>query len=125
MIIFLWVKGFCMNKGFLALALFGISLFLLVSSVSAEDIGSDDSNANFEVSGEQSIETSDISSDSANSDSSSDVDEESNNNTDNNTNSDSAIDSSKVPSRFSSTKNISSIYGKKAKFSVKVLNNEG
>ena len=68
MIIFLWVKGFCMNKGFLALALFGISLFLLVSSVSAEDIGSDDSNANIEVIDEgQSIETSDISSDSANS----------------------------------------------------------
>ena len=40
MIIFLWIKGFYMNKGFLVLALFGISLFLLVSSVSAEDIGS-------------------------------------------------------------------------------------
>ena len=49
MIIFLWIKGFYMNKGFLVLALFGISLFLLVSSVSAEDIGSDDSNANIEV----------------------------------------------------------------------------
>ena len=126
MIIFLWVKGFCMNKGFLALALFGISLFLLVSSVSAEDIGSDDSNANIEVIDEgQSIETSDSSSDSANSDSSLDVDEESNNNTDNITNSSSGIDSSKVPYKFSSAKNISSTYGKKAKFSVKVLNNEG
>ena len=115
-----------MNKGFLALALFGISLFLLVSSVSAEDIGSDDSNANIEVIDEgQSIETSDSSSDSANSDSSLDVDEESNNNTDNITNSSSGIDSSKVPYKFSSAKNISSTYGKKAKFSVKVLNNEG
>ena len=115
-----------MNKRFLVLVLFGISLFLLVSSVSAEDIGSDDSNANIEIIDEgQSIETSDSSSDSANSDSSSDVDEESNNNTDNNTNSSSGIDSSKVPYKFLSAKNISSTYGKKAKFSVKVLNNEG
>ena len=122
MIIFLWIKGFYMNKGFLVLALFGISLFLLVSSVSAEDIGSDDSNANIEVIDEgQSIETSDISSDSANSDSSLDVTGNSKENASNNA----SIDSSKVPSKFSSTKNISSTYGKKAKFSVKVLNNEG
>ena len=105
MIIFLWIKGFYMNKGFLVLALFGISLFLLVSSVSAEDIGSDDSNANIEVIDEgQSIETSDISSDSANSDSSLDVTGNSKENASNNA----SIDSSKVPSKFSSTKNISS-----------------
>ena len=111
-----------MNKRFLALALFGISLFLLVSSVSAEDIGSDDSNANIEVFGqEQSIETSEISSDSADSDSSLDVTGNSTGNVSNNA----SADSSKVPSKFSSTKNISSTYGKKAKFSVKVLNNEG
>ena len=53
-----------MNRRFLVLVLFGISLFLLVSSVSAEDVGSDDSNANIEVfGGEQSIETSEVSSD--------------------------------------------------------------
>ena len=114
-----------MNKRFLSLALLVIGLFLLLSSVSAEDIGSDDSNANIEVVGEgQSIETSDIPSGNTNSDISSDADE-SNNNTDDNTNSNSSTDSSKVPSKFSSTKNISSTYGKKAKFSVKVLNNEG
>nr|WP_295608267.1 hypothetical protein [uncultured Methanobrevibacter sp.] len=57
-----------MNRRFLVLVLFGISLFLLVSSVSAEDVGSDDSNANIEVfGGEQSIETSEVSSDDANS----------------------------------------------------------
>ena len=62
-----------MNRRFLVLVLFGISLFLLVSSVSAEDVGSDDSNANIEVfGGEQSIETSEVSSDDANSDISSD-----------------------------------------------------
>ena len=114
-----------MNKRFLSLALLVIGLFLLLSSVSAEDIGSDDSNANIEVVGEgQSIETSDIPSGNTNSDISSDADE-SNNNTYDNTNSNSSTDSSKVPSKFSSTKNISSTYGKKAKFSVKVLNNEG
>lgn len=111
-----------MNKVFLALALFGISLFLLVSSVSAEEICSDDSNESMEVvSGEQSIETSEISNDSANSDISLDSTGNSTGNASNNT----TIDSSKVPYKFSSTKDISSQYGKKAKFSVKVLNNEG
>ena len=125
MIIFLWVKGFCMNKRFLALALFGISLFLLVSSVSAEEIGSDDSNANIEISEEQSIETSEVSRDDANSDISLDATDNSTENASNNSSNNSSTDSSKAPSKFSSTKNISSTYGKKAKFSVKVLNNEG
>ena len=115
-----------MNKRFLALALFGISLFLLVSSVSAEEIGSDDSNANIEVfSQEQSIETSEVSSDDANSDISLDATDNSTENASNNSSNNSSTDSSKAPSKFSSTKNISSTYGKKAKFSVKVLNNEG
>ena len=114
-----------MNKRFLALALFGISLFLLVSSVSAEGIGSDDSNANIEVSEEQSIETSEVSSDDANSDISLDATDNSTENASNNSSNNSSTDSSKVPSKFSSTKNISSTYGKKAKFSVKVLNSEG
>jgi len=99
-----------MNRRFLVLVLFGISLFLLVSSVSAEDVGSDDSNANIEVfGGEQSIETSEVSSDDANSDISSDNLDNSSENASNNA----SIDSSKVPSKFSSTKNISSTYGKK------------
>ena len=114
-----------MNKRFLALALFGISLFLLVSSVSAEEIGSDDSNANIEISEEQSIETSEVSRDDANSDISLDVTDNSTENASNNSSNNSSTDSSKAPSKFSSTKNISSTYGKKAKFSVKVLNNEG
>ena len=115
-----------MNKRLLALALFGISLFLLVSSVSAEDICSDDSNANIEVfSEEQSIETSEVSSDDANSDIPLDATDNSTENASNNASNNSSTDSSKVPSKFSSTKNISSTYGKKAKFSVKVLNNEG
>lgn len=99
-----------MNKVFLALALFGISLFLLVSSVSAEEICSDDSNESMEiVSGEQSIETSEISNDSANSDISLDATGNSTGNASNNT----TIDSSKGPYKFSSTKNISSQYGKR------------
>lgn len=114
-----------MNKRFLALALFGISLFLLVSSVSAEEICSDDSNANIEISEEQSIETSEVSRDDANSDISLDATDNSTENASNNSSNNSSTDSSKVPSKFSSTKNISSTYGKKAKFSVKVLNNEG
>ena len=123
MIIFdMVLRVFCMKKRFLALALFGISLFLLLSSVSAEEIGSDDSNPNIEVFGqEQSIDTSEVSSDDANSDISLDEDTESNSNETNN----SSIDSSKTPYKFSSAKNISTTYGKKAKFSVKVLNNEG
>ncbi len=123
MIIFdMVLRVFCMKKRFLALALFGISLFLLLSSVSAEEIGSDDSNPNIEVFGqEQSIDTSEVSSDDANSDIYLDENIESNSNETNN----SSIDSSKTPYKFSSTKNISTTYGKKAKFSVKVLNNEG
>ena len=111
-----------MNKNILALVLFGISLFLLVSSVSAEEICSVDSNANIEVfSQDQSIDTSEISSDSVDSDITLDATDNSTENASNNA----SVDSSKVPSKFSSSKNISSTYGKKAKFSVKVLNNEG
>ena len=116
------VRVFFMNKNILALVLFGISLFLLVSSVSAEEICSVDSNANIEVfSQDQSIDTSEISSDSVDSDITLDATDNSTENASNNA----SVDSSKVPSKFSSSKNISSTYGKKAKFSVKVLNNEG
>ena len=102
-----------MNKLFLALALFGISLFLLVSSLSAEEICSDDSNANIEISEEQSIETSEVSRDDANSDISLDATDNSTENASNNSSNNSSTDSSKVPSKFSSTKNISSQYGKR------------
>ena len=49
-----------MNRRFSVLVLLGISLFLLLSAVSAEDIGSDDSNADFDVFNEDlSVENSD------------------------------------------------------------------
>lgn len=129
-----------MNKKFLTVLFLGISLLLMLASVSAEDIGSDDSNVDIE---EQSVEM-DMSSDNDDSDSSSEVnlgvdlensdlsgDDSSSNNASqssdstNATNNGTSIDSSKVPYKFSPRKNISSTYGKKAKFSVKVLNKEG
>lgn len=114
------------------LALLAISLFLLVSAVSAEDIG-DDSNAYIEVpSEEQSVDNSQSYDNDVlvNSLEATDDSNDSNNiilsddstNAANNSKSD---DSSKVPSKFTSSKNISSTYGKKVKFSVKVLNKEG
>ena len=110
-----------MNKRFLVLFLFVISLFLLLSTVSAEDIGVDDSNADFEVlSEDQSVDNSEDSNANANSDVSSDDTDDSANDINSN-----ELDSSKTPYKFTSTRNISSTYGKKVKFSVKVLNNEG
>ncbi len=110
-----------MNKRFLVLLLFVISLFLLLSTVSAEDIGVDDSNADFEVlSEDQSVDNSEDSNANANSDVSSDDTDDSANDINSN-----ELDSSKTPYKFTSTRNISSTYGNKVKFSVKVLNNEG
>ena len=114
------------------LALLAISLFLLVSAVSAEDIA-DDSNAYIEVSSEeQSVDNSQSYDNDVlvNSLEATDDSNGSNNiilsddstNAANNSKSD---DSSKVPSKFTSSKNISSTYGKKVKFSVKVLNKKG
>ena len=109
-----------MNKRFLVLFLFVISLFLLLSTVSAEDIVAD-SNADLDVlSDEQSVYNSEDSNGNANSDVSLDDTDDS---ADDVTNSE--LDSSETPFSFTSTKNISSTYGKNVKFSVKVLNNEG
>ena len=119
-----------MKKTLSVLVLLAISLFLLLSAVSAEDI-SDDTNVNFEVSSEeQSVDNSDVSSDNANSDNSLEAADDSNNvyqssDSANATSNSTSNDTSKVPSKFSSSKNISSTYGKKVKFSVKVLNKEG
>ena len=110
-----------MNKRFLVLFLFVISLFLLLSTVSAEDIGVDDSNVDFDVlSEDQPVDNSEDSNANANSDDSSDDTDDSANDINSN-----ELDSSKTPYKFTSTRNISSTYGNKVKFSVKVLNNEG
>ena len=110
-----------MNKRFFVLFLFVISLFLLLSAVSAEDIGVDDSNADFEVlSEDQSVDNSEDSNANANSDDSSDYTDDSANDINSN-----ELDSSKTPYKFTSARNISSTYGNRVKFSVTVLNNEG
>ena len=126
-----------MKKGFSVLVLLAISLFLIVSAVSAGDIAYD-SNAAIEVpSGDQSVDNSDEFTDAMDLDDSSEANENSNDSNNiilssNSTNATSIItsntasaDSSKVPAKFSSNKNISSTYGKKVKFSVKVINKEG
>ncbi|MBQ2962358.1 succinylglutamate desuccinylase/aspartoacylase family protein [Methanobrevibacter sp.] len=118
-----------MRNKFLILALLAISLFLLLASVSAEDIVADDSSTDIEVqTGEQSVDNSDTANEN-NDDNSLVAGDDSNDSTQsatsNATNNGSDADSSKVPYKFTSTKNISSTYGKKAKFSVKVLNKEG
>ena len=123
-----------MKKGFSVLVLLAISLFLIVSAVSAGDIA-DDSNAAIEVpSGEQSVDNSDDFTDALDLDNSLEANENSNdsiniilssnstNATSNTTSNSTSADSSKVPAKFSSNKNISSTYGKKVKFSVKVIN---
>ena len=110
-----------MNRRFSVLVLLGISLFLLLSAVSAEDIGSNDSNADFDVFNEDlSVENSDDSNDNSNPDVSLDFTDDSANDVNNN-----SAGYSNTPYRFTSTKNISSTYGTKVKFSIKVLNNEG
>ena len=111
-----------MNKRLSVLFLLAISLFLLVSAVSADDIA-DDSNADIDVpSGEQSVDNSQFS-DNNNLD---DADDSNVNPQSSDTASNSASDDSlKVPSKFISNRNISSTYGKNVKFSVKVLDKEG
>ncbi|WP_407461430.1 succinylglutamate desuccinylase/aspartoacylase family protein [Methanobrevibacter sp.] len=114
-----------MKKRYLLLIL--LSLFLIVSTASADDIVSDDSAPAIDDNGGESVdnditdlnedESSDSSSDTDNSDSSPAVSNSSNNG--------SAVQFNKTPYKFSSTKNIASTYGKKVKFSVKVLNKDG
>ena len=82
-----------MNKRFLVLFLFVISLFLLLSTVSAEDIGVDDSNVDFDVlSEDQPVDNSEDSNANANSDDSSDDTDDSANDINSN-----ELDSSKTP----------------------------
>ena len=113
-----------MNKRFLVLLLFVISLFLLVSAVSAEDMEVGNSNTDLDVlSEDQSVDNSADSNDNADSDDSTDDSTTDSSSPDSSV--DSAIQFNDTPYKFTSTKNISSTYGKKVKFSVKVLNNEG
>ena len=156
-----------MKKRFLALILLAISLFLLLSAVSAEDIVSNDSNFDVEVYEGQSVDNSDLDDtkpvyDNANLDNSLNDKDKSNDNPKNNnykssdlTNASSGTsssssgnstntvanassnsasdsignstkaDSSKTPYKFTSSKNIKSTYGKKSKFSLKVLDKDG
>ena len=119
-----------MEKRFSVLVLLAISLFLIVSAVSAEDIA-DDSNADIEVPSEQSVDNlSCYNEDLDTSLEATDNSNDSNNiilssNSANAPINSSSVDYSKVPSKFTSSKNISSTYGKKVKFSVKVINKEG
>ena len=119
-----------MEKRFSVLVLLAISLFLIVSAVSAEDIA-DDSNADIEVPSEQSVDNlSCYNEDLDTSLEATDNSNDSNNiilssNSANVPINSSSVDYSKVPSKFTSSKNISSTYGKKVKFSVKVINKEG
>lgn len=113
-----------MNKRFLVLLLFVISLFLLVSAVSAEDMEVGNSNTDLDVlSEDQSVDNSADSNDNADSDDS--TDDSTTDSSSPDSSADSAIQFNDTPYKFTSTKNISSTYGKKVKFSVKVLNNEG
>ncbi|MBQ6139507.1 MAG: succinylglutamate desuccinylase/aspartoacylase family protein [Methanobrevibacter sp.] len=100
-----------MKRRFLALVLLAISLFLLLSAVSAEDIVAD-----VNINPDNPLEAIENSNDNYQ-----DYDSDASNATGDVT----SGDSSKVPSKFTSSKNISSTYGKKVKFSLKVLNNEG
>ena len=100
-----------MKRRFLALALLAIGLFLLLSAVSAEDIAADtNTNPDNPLDAIENSNDTYQDSDSDASDATGNVTSE---------------DSSKVPSKFTSSKNISSTYGKKVKFSVKVLDEEG
>lgn len=124
-----------MRKGFLLISLLTLSLFLMISTVSAEDIVSYDSNSANDVLSDESIENSDVSNDIEGGDSSdvgdnagdisSDLDDSTTDPSSPDPSVDSAIQFNDTPNSFTSAKDISSTYGKKVKFSVKVLNNEG
>ena len=123
-----------MKKRYLLLIL--LSLFLIISTASADDIISDDSGVVIEDDSDlviddnegESVDNSDITdpNEGDSSDSSSGAD---NSGTtpvvSNSSNNGAAVQFNKTPYKFSSTKNIASTYGKKVKFSVKVLNKDG
>lgn len=147
-----------MRKEFLVFALAIFSLFLIISTVSADEIILDDSNVNIgNFEGEQLADDSneldddgngesndldDNGNEGSNGESDTNVDGDSNEIVDGSDSSDSDSPSNdvvnsnnssknltvkvdKVPYKFSCAKNIKSTYGKKVKFSVKVLNKEG
>ena len=131
-----------MKKRYLLLIL--LSMFLIISTASADDIISDDSGPVVEDDSGvviedasdlviddnegESVDNSDITdpNEGDSSDSSSGADNSGTNPVvSNSSNNGAAVQFNKTPYKFSSTKNIASTYGKKAKFSVKVLNKDG
>ena len=136
------IKVDFMRKGFLVFTLAIFSLFLMTSAVSADEIISDDSNANVGgLDGEQLADASDELNDNGNdgsmdesdtncngdSNDESDSDMPSNDidNSNNSSNNSTISVADKVPYKFSDAKNLKSTYGKNVKFSVKILNKEG
>ena len=120
-----------MKKRYLLLIL--LSLFLIVSAASADDAVSDDSGPAIDVNGDESLDTSDSLDDDGSSDTAIDESDDATDANDSgsspivshSSNNGSAVQFNSTPYKFSSTKNIASTYGKKVKFSVKVLNKDG
>ncbi len=110
-----------------------LSLFLIVSAASADDTVSDDSGPAIDVNGDESLDTSDSLDDDGSSDTAINESDDATDTNDsgsnpivsNSSNNGSAVQFNSTPYKFSSTKNIASTYGKKVKFSVKVLNKDG
>ena len=120
-----------MKKRYLLLIL--LSLFLIVSAASADDTVLDDSGPAIDVNGDESLDNSDSLDDDGSSDTAIDESDDATDANDsgsspivsNSSNNGSAVQFNSTPYKFSSTKNIASTYGKKVKFSVKVLNKDG
>ena len=120
-----------MKKRYLLLIL--LSVFLIVSAASADDAVSDDSGPTIDVNGDESLDNSDSLDDDGSSDTAIDESDDATDANDsgsspivsNSSNNGSAVQFNSTPYKFSSTKNIASTYGKKVKFSVKVLNKDG
>ncbi len=119
-----------MKKRYLLLIL--LSLFLIVSTASADDTVSDDSGSAIDVNGDESLDNSDSFDEDGSSDSAIDENDDATDTDDSgsspivsNSSNNGAVQFNSTPYKFSSTKNIASTYGKKVKFSVKVLNKDG
>ena len=121
-----------MKKRYLWLILLWV--FLIVSAASADDTVSDDSGLAIDVNGgNESLDNSDSLDGDGSSDTTIDerVDTADTNDSSsspivsNSSNNVSDVQFNSTPYKFSSTKNIASTYGKKVKFSVKVLNKDG
>ena len=119
-----------MKKRYLLLIL--LSLFLIVSTASADDTVSDDSGSAIDVNGDESLDNFDSFDEDGSSDSAIDESDDATDTNDSgsstivsNSSNNGAVQFNSTPYKFSSTKNIASTYGKKVKFSVKVLNKDG